>query len=216
MEKNLLCMYSGGLDSAAMLYQVLNDEAYSDHVVHVHHMHLRNVERRAPAEAAAVKNTLAYFKAHYPDRLTYSECTLEYHFMTKGFLFDIEVGAFMSANIASRDKRIVGIVRGQTKSDFDVGGEAYLQRGKRAQDIYDSLMQFEDFKPPFITPLVEMTKEEIWHSIPADLRRLTWSCRRPVYKENKAIPCGQCSPCNEIKEIIKRDHVKNMVTSETT
>ena len=56
---NTLIMYSGGLDSVAMLVNVLKE---TNHRVHVHHIKIINFEKRDDVEHDAVKNTLEYIR----------------------------------------------------------------------------------------------------------------------------------------------------------
>jgi tRNA(Ile)-lysidine synthase TilS/MesJ len=57
-QKVILAMYSGGLDSLGMVYKLLTDPEYKDHVIHIHHVHNRNVEHRDRAEAITVELAL--------------------------------------------------------------------------------------------------------------------------------------------------------------
>jgi len=41
----------------------------------------------------------------------------------------------------------------------------------------------------------ERTKAEIAAMLPAELARLTWSCRRPVARPGGFRPCGACKAC---------------------
>ena len=55
-------MFSGGVDSTAMLVKLL---AGSDEPLRVHHIHMANQERRDAAERRAVEAILAYCRKHY-------------------------------------------------------------------------------------------------------------------------------------------------------
>ena len=57
----VVLMYSGGLDSVALLANLL---AATDHEIHVHHIVLDNGERRAGAENQAVAATYEWCRAH--------------------------------------------------------------------------------------------------------------------------------------------------------
>ena len=48
-----------------------------------------------------------------------------------------------------------------------------------------------------------MTKKEIFETLPEDLRKLTWSCRTPIYKEEDIKMCKKCKTCLEILQINK-------------
>jgi 7-cyano-7-deazaguanine synthase in queuosine biosynthesis len=55
-----LAMFSGGLDSTAMLVQLLGE---SDEPLRVHHIHMENAERRAGAERGAAEAIVAWCRA---------------------------------------------------------------------------------------------------------------------------------------------------------
>ena len=57
-QPTILAMYSGGLDSLGMIYKLLTDPEYNDYGLHIHHVHNRNVEDRARAEAVVVPMVL--------------------------------------------------------------------------------------------------------------------------------------------------------------
>jgi 7-cyano-7-deazaguanine synthase in queuosine biosynthesis len=47
----------------------------------------------------------------------------------------------------------------------------------------------------WVYPVYECTKAEIAALLPAELARLTWSCRRPVARAGGWTPCGTCKAC---------------------
>jgi 7-cyano-7-deazaguanine synthase in queuosine biosynthesis len=51
-----------------------------------------------------------------------------------------------------------------------------------------------------IYPVLDMTKREIYDSLPESLRDLFWSCRRPVYTEKNIQPCKKCDTCVKLRE----------------
>ena len=57
-------MYSGGLDSVALLANVL---AETDRQVHVHHIDIVNRDGRSAVENIAVEKTLDYIRREYRD-----------------------------------------------------------------------------------------------------------------------------------------------------
>ena len=50
-------------------------------------------------------------------------------------------------------------------------------------------------------PVVHMTKQECYDSLPPELRLLAWSCRRPVYTHDEIMECGKCKTCRAMKGI---------------
>lgn len=201
MERKLLCMYSGGLDSVGVLYRLLTDDAYADHGVHVHHMHVVNRENRAPAEAEAVQRTLGLMQGggYRPFRVTQS--LHRYDFMRRDMLWDMDLCAFMAGNICAADPTIVHVAMGRTATDVDSGGEGFRRRMDRAQQIFKAVISLDESEATYIFPVVEMTKAEIWSMLPGPLREASWSCRRPVYDEGKRPrPCGKCATCRQRAE----------------
>ena len=71
----------------------------------------------------------------------------------------------------------------------------YKYRRKRADKI---LAAFTDVKK--IYPVMDMTKREIYDSLPESLRNIFWSCRRPVYNEKNIAPCLKCDTCVKLRE----------------
>ena len=67
-------MFSGGLDSVALLANLLQETEQS---LHAHHIEIQNYENRARAENDAVRRTLAYFNGHYRD-FSYSSSKSEF------------------------------------------------------------------------------------------------------------------------------------------
>jgi tRNA(Ile)-lysidine synthase TilS/MesJ len=69
-----LVMFSGGLDSTAMLVKLLEE---TKDELRVHHIRMANKEGRAEAEQAAVERIVAWCRDHYrPFR--YSESALDF------------------------------------------------------------------------------------------------------------------------------------------
>ncbi len=205
MKRNaILCMLSGGIDSTGALHQLLSDADYANRDLLVHHIILQNRENRAQAELDAVSRILDYYQRHFPDRpFVYTESI----FNTMGFAplqsmrfpFDMDVCAFMAANIAVADKNIREVAMGRTQTDLAGGGDLKL-RMERAQRIFKSVYSLERESPPnYIFPVVNFSKAQIWGMLPDELRKLTWYCRHPSYQaDGKAISCGVCSTCKEV------------------
>lgn len=200
MSQKILCMYSGGLDSAGVLYRLLVDDEFADYEVHVHHMHMVNRENRAVAEEKAVGRTLKIMSGDEYRPFFYTQSLHRYEFMRKGMIWDMDMSAFMAGNICAADSSIVHVGMGRTRTDLESGGEAFMQRMERAQTIFQTVISLDETEATYIFPVVDMTKAEIWAMLPVELREATWSCRKPVYDEDKQpSPCGKCSTCKDRK-----------------
>lgn len=205
-KKLTLVMFSGGIDSTAALWHVLHHpEEYGE--VHVHHIHIKNLEARWKAEAFAVKNVLAYMRTHAPNAFTFSESTIEVpHFKNK-FMFDVEIVSFLSGYMTSRDPRITKVVIAATKTDLELGVDSSIMRAKRVHNAFhpeedDHSARIKEY------PQRELLKSEVYKSVPPELAMLTWSCRTPHYADGKPIECGRCKTCKIEMQGIKRPLVQ--------
>lgn len=203
-KSTILCMYSGGIDSTGVLHQLMTDEKFKSNPLIVHHIHIFNRENRAKAEAAAVKRILSYYKQNSLREFLYTESI----FNTTGFAplksnrfpFDMDVCAFMAGNICAARKDVNYVAMGRTKTDIDAGGDNFMQRMSRAQGIFKHVMSMEKTSTPdYIFPVMEFTKQQIWESLPEQVRKSTWWCRRPVYdQQQNARACGKCPTCKDV------------------
>lgn len=192
-QPRTLVMFSGGMDSTAALWHVLNHpKEYGQ--VHVHHIHMENVEDRWQAEAEAVKKVLAYMRKHSPVRFSVSESAINTPHFGKQFLFDSEVISFMTGYMTSRDPLISKVVIGATGTDFADGASDAVARGKRIHNAFhppskDHSGTIKEY------PLAKLTKKQVFETLPSDLAMLTWSCRTPRYIDGVPRECGRCKTC---------------------
>lgn len=188
-----LVMFSGGIDSTAALWHVLHHaDTYGQ--IHVHHIHMQNIEARWKAEALAVKRVLAYLREHVPTEFTTSESVINTPHFGGHFLYDAEVTGFIAGYMTSRDPLIKKVIIGATGSDFARGAEGPVARGKAVHNAFhpnekDHSGTVKEF------PLAGLTKEEAYKTLPPELAALTWSCRRPRYVNGKPVECGTCKTC---------------------
>ena len=191
MKPTILAMYSGGLDSLGMIYKLLTDDEYKDYDVHVHHVHNKNVENRHRAEAIAVNLATQELK-RLGLAFVYSESEIGSPPFGKYFLFDTDTMNFFAGYVASVNPSIVKVAMGMQANDGNYSLEDRRVRGNRI------LSAFTDAEK--IYPVLNMTKREIYHMLPASLRNMFWSCRRPVYLERSITPCGRCDTCEKLRE----------------
>ncbi len=188
MSKTVL-MFSGGLDSTAVFYKLLKEKQN----LFVHHMHLNNKENRAEAESIAVKKICGYMK-QFGD-FVYSESRHEVPTLGKNFMWDSDLYNFMAGSICNSLGNVEFVALGMTKSDLS---PSVSERANRGTKIFESF----GTNAKKIYPIIEMTKKEIYDYLPEDLRELTWSCRTPIYEENKILKCNKCKACRELRRII--------------
>jgi 7-cyano-7-deazaguanine synthase in queuosine biosynthesis len=187
----ILAMYSGGLDSLGMVYKLLTDPEYKDYGIHIHHVHNRNVEQRARAEKIAVDMALKELR-RLGFTFDYSESEIGTQPYGNKFLFDSDTLNFFAGYICSANPDIVKVALGMQANDAN---QSLEDRRKRADKI---LAAFTDVGKIF--PVLNMSKREIYDSLPVSLRNMFWSCRRPVYTEKSITPCGQCGTCVKLRE----------------
>jgi len=190
MEQIILAMYSGGLDSLGMLYKLLTDPEYKDYKLHIHHIHNRNVENRDQAEAIVVPLVLRELKK-LGFSFDYSESEIKTQPYGNKFLYDTDSINFFAGYICSVNPNIKKVAMGMQANDAN---QSLEDRRKRADTI---LAAFTDVGK--IYPVFDMTKREIYDMLPANLRNMFWSCRRPTYTEKNVVPCGRCDTCRKLR-----------------
>jgi 7-cyano-7-deazaguanine synthase in queuosine biosynthesis len=184
----VLLMFSGGLDSTGAFWRLLQD----GRKIHVHHMNLKNVERRHKAESVSVKNILTYMRTI--GDFIYSESSHEYPPFKGKFMWDSDIVSFVSGSICLATPWIKEVAIGRTKSDDN---QNLNDRVERAHTIFSAFTS----TAKKVYPVGDLTKQEIYDMLPKDLRKLTWSCRTPVYSDDTINPCGVCQTCKKIGEL---------------
>lgn len=190
-QQVILAMYSGGLDSLGMVYKLLTEEQYKDKIIHIHHVHNRNVEGRDRAEAIVVEAVLKELE-RLGFSFFYSESEIASQPYNGKFMFDSDSINFFAGYICSVNPNIVNVAMGMQANDHN---QALEDRRKRADKI---LSAFTDVTK--IYPVLEMTKREIYTILPDSLKTMFWSCRHPVHTENRISPCGKCDTCVKLRE----------------
>ena len=184
-------MFSGGLDSTAMLVRLLRE---GDEPLRVHHIHMRNAEGRAAAEQAAVESIVAYCRARYrPFR--YSESGLDFRAL-EAIPIDYLSIAFVACQVAIDTPGCTRIAIGALERDTDIENRSARQR--RVFDAMYECYRARKLGEPaveWIYPVYRETKAALAAGLPAELLGLAWSCRRPVSTASGYQPCGACKAC---------------------
>ena len=183
-------MYSGGLDSLGMVYKLLTDPEYKEYQLHIHHVHNRNVEHRDRAEAIVVEMVLKELE-RLGFSFYYSESEIASQPYNDQFMYDSDSINFFAGYICSVNPNMVYVAMGMQANDYNIALE---ERRKRADKI---LAAFTDVKK--IYPVLDMSKREIYDSLPDTLKTMFWSCRRPQYGEKNIAPCGRCDTCVKLR-----------------
>jgi hypothetical protein len=187
-EIGSLLMYSGGLDSTAILANLLTA---TRHRLHVHHIELKNFENRSEAENNAIRLIMDYCRDHYRG-FTYSMSGHEFNLGLGGGV-DTSLVLFTAGRVYTASGGGLNIVwTGHiTPPTWEtIEGAAALHAG-----FINKLRV-----PEWLRPLKQMSKKDIYQSMPPELARLCWSCRTPVYEDGAYRPCGECYTCRTIEQ----------------
>jgi len=182
-----LVLLSGGIDSVAVLANVL---VHSQLHVHAHHVELANRENRARAENDAVADVIDYCWTHFRD-FEYSSSVNEFRVTPKGY--DLIVTLFHAAMVC---------LAANPRPDFVMTGHFHTSRARAVfgTRMLNSCFGFARNAPLWLRPLDAMTdskqiKTDIYRSVPRELAELSWSCRTPVVSKDGFSPCGECYAC---------------------
>lgn len=189
-QQTILAMYSGGLDSLGMVYKLLTDPKYTGYRVHIHHVDNKNIENRHRAEAIAVDIAIKELK-RLSFNFEYSTSEISTQPYGMNFMYDTDSMNFFAGYICSANPNIVKVAMGMQANDAN---QRLEDRRIRAQKIFEAFTGAEK-----IFPVLNLTKREIYDSLPESLRDKFWSCRRPVYSEKSIAPCGRCDTCVKLR-----------------
>ena len=186
-----LVMFSGGLDSTAMLVKLLTESADE---LRVHHIRMVNKERRDRAESRAVEAIVAYCRRRYrPFR--YSESGLDFAEL-EAIPIDYLSIAFVACQVAIDTPRCARVAIGALEADTDI-----VNRSARQRRVFDAMYEcyrarkLGEPQVEWIFPVYHAAKAELVAALPQELVDLTWSCRRPLPAGDGWVPCGICKAC---------------------
>src|SRR3954468_5695701 len=186
-----LVMFSGGLDSTAMLVKLLRDTGDE---LRVHHIRMANKEEREGAEQHAVESIVGWCRDHYR-RFRYSESGLDFRGL-EAIPIDYLSIAFVACQVAIDTPRCDRVAVASLARDTDIENRSARQR--RVFDAMYECYRYRKLGEPqvhWIYPVYHAAKQELAAQLPAELLRLTWSCRRPVPAAEGFRPCGACKAC---------------------
>ena len=184
-------MFSGGLDSTAMLVRLL---AQDTDELRVHHIRMVNREGRDGAEQAAVDGILGYCRARYR-AFRYSESALDFSELA-AIPIDYLSIAFVACQVAIDTPRCTRIAVGSLSTDTDI-----VNRSARQQRVFQEMYacyrarKLGEPEVTWVFPVYDTPKAELARELPRELLDLTWSCRRPVRAASGWVACGACKAC---------------------
>jgi 7-cyano-7-deazaguanine synthase in queuosine biosynthesis len=183
-----LVMFSGGIDSTAMLVKLL---AETPDELRVHHIRMINKEGRDRAEQRAVEAIVAYCRARYrPFR--YSESALDFGAL-EAIPIDYLSIAFAACQVAIDTPGCNRVAVGALATDTDIANRSARQ--KRVFEEMYACYRARKLGEPHVEwtfPVFHTPKAELAAALPQELLDLTWSCRRPI---DGFRPCMACKAC---------------------
>ncbi|HSA89108.1 MAG TPA: 7-cyano-7-deazaguanine synthase [Burkholderiales bacterium] len=183
-----LVMFSGGIDSTAMLVKLL---AQGRDELRVHHIRMINREGRDLAEQRAVEAIVAYCRARYQP-FRYSESGLDFSSL-EAIPIDYLAIAFVACQVAIDTPGCNRVAVGALATDTDI-----VDRTARQKHVFEVVYEcyrarkLGEPRVEWIFPVYDTPKAELAAALPQQLLDLTWSCRRPV---DGFRPCGVCKAC---------------------
>jgi 7-cyano-7-deazaguanine synthase in queuosine biosynthesis len=184
-------MFSGGLDSTAMLVKLLEE---SDDELRVHHIRMENRERRDQAEQAAVEGIVAWCRGRYR-AFRFSQSGLDFREL-EAIPIDYLSIAFVACQVAIDTPRCERVAVAALARDTDIEN-----RSQRQRRVFDALYEcyrarkLGEPRVEWIYPVYDMSKQALAARLPRELLDLTWSCRRPLGEAGAFRPCGACKAC---------------------
>jgi 7-cyano-7-deazaguanine synthase in queuosine biosynthesis len=186
-----LVMFSGGLDSTAMLVRLL-EEARDE--LRVHHIRLANREGRAEAEQAAAERIVGWCRSRYR-AFRYSESALDFAEL-EAIPIDYLCVAFVACQVAIDTPGCDRIAVAALARDTDIEN-----RSARQRRVFDTLYEcyrarkLGEPRVQWVYPVYHEQKEALAARLPRELLELTWSCRRPLRDGGGWRACGACKAC---------------------
>lgn len=186
-----LVMFSGGLDSTAMLVKLLTDTTDQ---LRVHHVRMVNRQDRADAEQAAVERIVPWCLDRYrPFR--YSESALDFAALV-AIPIDYMAIAYVACQVAIDTPGCTRIAVGTLASDTDEARRSAHQRR-----VFDTMYEcyrarkLGEEEVEWIYPIRPFGKAGIVSLLPPELLEFSWSCRTPIRTFSGFAACGFSKAC---------------------
>lgn len=194
-----LVMFSGGLDSTAMLLKLLEE---TQDELHVHHIRMENRQGRDGAEQRATEQVIAWCRAHCRG-FRYSESGLDFRAL-QAIPIDYLCVAFVACQVAIDTPGCDRIAVGTLAVDLDEVRRSVTSAQRQVFEAMYACYRARKVGEPsieWIYPVYTMGKTEIVLRLPVELREAAWSCRTPVHTSTGYRVCGQCKPCRKRAEV---------------
>ena len=188
-----LVMFSGGLDSTAVLVRLLEQ---TEDDLRVHHIRMLNREGRADAEQAAVDAIIAWCARHYRS-FRFSQSGLDFSELD-AIPIDYVSVAYVACQVAIDTPGCNRIAVGTLARDLDEMKRSVCEAQRRVfAAMYECyrLRKLGEPRVDWVYPVYSLSKPQIASFLGPELRDMTWSCRRPLRLATGYQRCGICKPC---------------------
>lgn len=190
---NVLIPWSGGMDSTYLVYKAI----MSGCIVTTAYYKIENNRIKVKAELKARQEMIPYFYELAREHGT------RYNDLGVTFSVDVDnhnpIGQFTQTPLwvlasaycaGNYDYVAMGFVQGDETISWQ----------KEYNHLFDAYKKIQhDFvKPPkikLIYPISRTKKDAIYHNLPDELKRKTWTCEYPVEVEDSLYECGKCNTC---------------------
>lgn len=194
-----LLNFSGGVDSTCCMWLYLSKEKKKKLLVH--HITLNSTEKRAEYETTAVKNILLWFKKRGMNNFDYINTRIDYGNVPLYVLDAYPIGFFTGLILMQkRYQNIKYMIRPTILDERIRLGDALEKRRAKETALRTTLAGRE---VEILTPIAEMNKQEIIATMPKDLFKLCWYCRKPVNGKTcweRGLPRDKwCHTCGHVK-----------------
>lgn len=191
MNTRSLLMFSGGLDSVALLWNLLQ---HTEQKLHVHHIEICNFENRDRAENMAIDRVMEYVK----------DTCRDFDYSVSANIFNLGKGGGLDQTLALfTASRVVAALGGTETFVYTGHIQPALWEMQEGAAVFNACFIGKRWKPLWLTPLshvaggFQQRKVNIYESMPQELADMTWSCRKPVWDDTDTVPtpCGTCHAC---------------------
>jgi len=182
MQKQVLLLFSGGLDSTYLLYKNLKE----GNKVYCIYMSIKNNRLKPEMEIESLQSIIKVFEEEFKTKIPLQINNITIASPGELLLFK-QLPIHVLSIIMSLEYNFNEVQIGYCMNDDMI---SYLEDLKK---LYISYQPFIEKDLPLITfPLFKISKQMMLHDLPESVRGLVFSCENP--KEHLK-PCGDCIPC---------------------
>lgn len=199
--ENVVVMFSGGMDSVSLAWNLLE---HTEQNIHIHAIHLDNSEGRFKAEGKAIHDSITWLKENQRS-FEFSSSLYSWKAKYPGGR-DMALAMFQACRVINTQARSsVAVYTGDYNMSKEETAEAY--------GILNACSTGKSSKAVWATPFDFMTKVSVerslgvYYGMPEELRNMYWSCRKPTETPEGFVVCGVCHACDRQKAM--QEAIKN-------